>query len=187
MEDANEKKQIQISGTSNRYQIKKLTNPNDPKKKRVLANKWNLSDEFWIPCEQLKLLKELVNLDERSVIERSVMHKLVISQVETKLNGYKQQDLLKKLHDETRLIKLEEIIEKLIDCELKCFYCKKETRVLYEIVREVNQWTLDRIDNSIGHFTDNVVISCLDCNLKRKKQNSDKFLFTKQLQIVRSV
>jgi len=182
-----EKKQIQITGTSNRYQIKKLTNPNDPKKKRSLANKWNLSDEFLVPCEQLKLLKEVVNLDERSVIERSPMHKLLISQLETKLNGYKQQDLLKKVHDESRIIKLDEIIGKLVTCQLKCFYCKKETVVLYEIVREMNQWTLDRIDNSIGHFTDNVIISCLDCNLKRKKQNSEKFLFTKQLQIVRSV
>jgi hypothetical protein len=57
---------------------------------------------------------------------------------------------------------------------------------LYKLVREMQQWTLDRIDNDRGHFLDNVEISCLECNLKRKKQNSDKFLFTKQIKIVRN-
>jgi hypothetical protein len=54
------------------------------------------------------------------------------------------------------------------------------------VVREMQQWTLDRIDNDKGHFSDNVEISCLECNLKRKKQNSEKFLFTKQIKIIRN-
>ena len=66
-----------------------------------------------------------------------------------------------------------------------CFYCKCETYILYEIVREHNQWTIDRIDNSLGHNNDNFVISCLGCNIKRRKTNSDKFLFTKQLNLIK--
>ena len=45
------------------------------------------------------------------------------------------------------------------------------------------QWTVDRIDNSIGHDIDNIVISCLKCNLQRKTRSADKFAQTKQLVI----
>ena len=31
------------------------------------------------------------------------------------------------------------------------------------------QWTLDRLDNSVA-YTDNVVISCLKCNLKKVQE-----------------
>ena len=58
--------------------------------------------------------------------------------------------------------------------------------LLYDIVREAKQWTLDRINNDIGHNTDNVLISCLECNLKRRRTNKDAFLFTKQLVIVKN-
>ena len=53
----------------------------------------------------------------------------------------------------------------------------------YEKKREHTQWSLDRIDNSIGHFTDNVVCSCLECNLKKRTRNAEKFRFTKQMKI----
>ena len=58
--------------------------------------------------------------------------------------------------------------------------------LLYDIVREAKQWTLDRINNDIGHNIDNVLISCLECNLKRRRTNKDAFLFTKQLVIVKN-
>ena len=58
--------------------------------------------------------------------------------------------------------------------------------ILYEKTREQKQWTLDRINNDIGHNTDNVVISCLECNLKRRKTNQSAFLFTKQLNLVKT-
>jgi len=45
------------------------------------------------------------------------------------------------------------------------------------------QWTLDRIDNDMGHNNNNTVISCLGCNLQRRTTNQDKFLFTKQLKL----
>ena len=50
----------------------------------------------------------------------------------------------------------------------------------------MNQWSLDRINNDLGHNANNVVISCLDCNLKRRRTGKDAFLFTKQLTIVKS-
>jgi hypothetical protein len=57
--------------------------------------------------------------------------------------------------------------------------------ILYENVREPKQWTVDRINNDLGHNNDNFVLACLDCNLKRRCKSCDKFLFTKQLNIIR--
>ena len=69
---------------------------------------------------------------------------------------------------------------------MKCFYCQKLVYVLYDNVREPRQWTLERIDNKFGHNMDNVVISCLSCNLKRRCIYHERFLFTKQLNIIKN-
>ena len=50
-------------------------------------------------------------------------------------------------------------------------------------MKQDNQWTLDRIDNYMGHNYNNVLISCLKCNLQRGNINKDKFLFTKEMVI----
>jgi len=177
----NECKQINITGTTNRYKIKKLTTGIDHNKKRVDVDKWNISKEIYKREEQLILLQEI-----EAEGKKNNMHFLVISQIEKKLAGYKQQDISKKLYDSENIIKINEAVHKLVESELKCFYCKNDMHILYELVREMQQWTLDRIDNEKGHLSDNVEISCLDCNLKRKKQNSEKFLFTKQMKIIRN-
>ena len=77
-------------------------------------------------------------------------------------------------------------MQKLIECELKCYYCKSEMKVLYDISRQMTQWSVDRIDNDKGHNNDNFYIACLDCNLKRRRRSDDKFLFTKQMKLVKS-
>jgi len=81
---------------------------------------------------------------------------------------------------------IDDVINKLYECKLNCYYCKEKIFLLYDIVREMKQWTLDRNNNDIGHNTNNVVISCLDCNLKRRRINMNSFLFTKQLNIIKT-
>ena len=71
------------------------------------------------------------------------------------------------------------------ECELSCHYCKEDVAVVYDVVREMKQWTLDRIDNDLGHTCANVVVSCLECNLKRRRTSQNAFLFTKNLTIVK--
>ena len=44
---------------------------------------------------------------------------------------------------------------------------------------------LDRINNNIGHNSGNLIISCLECNLKRRRINKDAFLFTKNFKLIR--
>ncbi len=105
-------------------------------------------------------------------------------ELQKKLNSYKQQDI-KKNKNENGLISYEELLEKLVISKLRCYYCKKEALLLYENNREQKQWTLDRLDNSCGHTKDNVVISCLKCNLERRCLNDEKFLFTKQMRLIK--
>lgn len=105
--------------------------------------------------------------------------------IESKINGYKQQDIKKDVFDENTLISLEDVLDKLITCSLSCNYCDKRVKVLYRQVRDPLQWTLDRIDNDSNHSCENTVVSCLSCNLKRRLTDKDKFEFTKRMKIVK--
>jgi hypothetical protein len=176
-EKTNEKKVI-ISGTVAKYQMKKVIKKPEYVKERKTMDQISLEMFSWeSQYALLNMLNTKTNDDPTSI--------LVKKQIMSKLNNYKQQDVLKKVHDERKLIHLDQVIGKLQESGLKCLYCKEEVYLLYKMVREMKQWTLDRIDNDIGHFHDNVVISCLDCNLKRRKKSSHAFLFTKQMNIVR--
>ena len=97
-----------------------------------------------------------------------------------------QQDKLKTLYNITNFITLDKLIEKLFLSNLICHYCNNNIYIVYKYKRASNQWTLDRIDNSEGHNYNNVVICCLKCNLNRRCLNSDKFLFTKNLNVIKT-
>ena len=109
----------------------------------------------------------------------------VKKELERKIKSYRAQDIKKNKLNEEKLIKMDECIDKLVLSKMKCYYCNENMLLVYENVREGKQWTLDRIDNSIGHITENVVISCLDCNLKRRTMNDEKFKFSKQMKIIK--
>jgi hypothetical protein len=179
-------KKIQISGTGTRYQMKKVIKNVEHVKERKAMD--HLSLEMFSWEHQKSLLQMFTTKTNHGVDdddETVSILTLIKKQITSKLNNYKQQDVLKKVFDERKMITLEQVIDKLQKCELKCHYCNEDIYLLYKIVREMKQWTLDRIDNDIGHFQENVVISCLGCNLKRRKKNSNAFLFTKQMNIIR--
>jgi hypothetical protein len=111
--------------------------------------------------------------------------KIAIQEINKKICSYKQQDIIKKKLDIDLFIDFNCVIDKMIECELKCRYCICEMSVLYDRSREMKQWSVDRIDNDKGHNKDNFHLACLDCNLKRRRRTDEKFLFTKQLSIVK--
>ena len=182
------KKHINITGQANRYQIKKLTQEKIIDKKRVETKKWELELEYFQYNKQLQLLSDISN-NILNVYENedkdTTASKILINQIEKKITSYKQQDIDKKILNNEKKINLTCIIDKLNETEIKCYYCKCEMLILYENVRDSKQWTVDRINNDIGHNVDNYVLACLDCNLKRRCKSSDKFLFTKQLNIIK--
>ena len=128
------------------------------------------------------MIKDILNNNFNSFNEVS---KIAIQEINKKIYGYKQQDVLKKRFEENNFLTFESVINKMIECELKCRYCQNEMNVLYDISREMKQWSVDRIDNDIGHNIDNFHLACLDCNLKRRRRTDEKYLFTKQLNIVK--
>ena len=171
-------KKINIIGTNNRYKMKKVMKTDVQQcKKREVSSKWGIAKNYFEKNTQLALLE----LDNTSSHEK----KILLHEIEQKLKGYKYQDCDKNIYNEEFFISLDSVLKLLTECKLVCDYCKQDVFILYEIVRETKQWTLDRIDNSMGHNEGNVVISCLSCNLQRRCQNKDKFSFTKQLKIHR--
>jgi hypothetical protein len=182
-------KKIEIIGTNNKYQINKLKKERKEVKTRKIVDKMGLPTEFFLLEEQTLIINKLNDFVCNEIEmgnETDSALKKIVSQIENKLSSYKQQDILKKRYHEQEFIKLKEVIKMLYECELDCCYCKEKTIILYDLVREMKQWTLDRINNDFGHNANNVIISCLDCNLKRRRTNKDAFLFTKQLNIVKS-
>lgn len=77
----------------------------------------------------------------------------------------------------------DDVLEALITSRLTCHYCSKPVLFHYSVSREPRQWTLDRIDNSLGHTLSNCVVCCLDCNLRRKTTDKVKYEFTARLQL----
>lgn len=174
----NECKNVSITGTSTRYQMKKLL---ETKKKNVKRKEYALlKKKICSFDEQINIIYNITNNIGNDITEQS------INEIKHKLSSYKQQDILKEVYNKELFIDFKSIIQKLNDCKLKCYYCSLPIFILYEFVREGKQWTLDRIDNNHGHNEDNVVISCLECNLKRRKTNKDSFMFTKNMNIIRS-
>ena len=173
-------KKISITGTNNKYQMKKMVmNYEKQIKKRVHTENWNITNEHYEYANQIKMINDISNNIENDVT------KIAIQEINKKIAGYKQQDKIKKIFDESNFLTFDSIINKIIECELKCRYCLKEMNVLYDISREMTQWSVDRINNNLGHNIDNFHLACLDCNLKRRRRTDDQFLFTKQLNIIK--
>ena len=161
-----------IINISKKSQIKKKYNQLDCS----LNNLYSEQSKFYLNNQIIFINKLYLNED---FTER----KELTTNLNNKINSYKQQDIKRNIHDDNTLILFENLIEKLLLSRLKCYYCKNNLYLFYLNIREKYQWTLDRINNNKNHSNENTLISCLECNLKRRVQNKDAFLFTKQLKI----
>ena len=121
-----------------------------------------------------ELINEQNNEDNLKEFER---------EIKKKLNSYKNQDKQKNKFDSEKIITYSEIIKKLHESKLKCYYCNCDMVILFNKKREGCQWTLERFDNNIGHYESNTCISCLKCNLQRRTDNYEYFKNGKQLKI----
>jgi len=106
---------------------------------------------------------------------------LLCQQVRQKISGYRGQDVEKSILNIEKLVCLQDVLDLFKTSELLCYYCKEPVLLLYEFVREPKQWTLERLDNSLGHNRDNVVLACLHCNLRRRCMASERYVQTKQM------
>lgn len=153
------------------------------KPKRKISKQWEQSILECSTEQMMNGLSQIANNVSDKENTNVVMQELY-KQCSYKRSGYVQQDRHKKM-DGSLVLSIQDISSKLIDSNLQCYYCSKPTTIFYENVRDPQQWTLDRLDNSIGHSKNNVVICCLSCNLGRKTMNEERYLFTKQLNITK--
>jgi hypothetical protein len=149
-----------------------LTN-SDGTIKDISATIINMYDNYE---EQLLCLHKLLN---NTVFDEK---KYFIQALKNKLDSYKQQDKKKTYDAYNNFITLENVIEKLVAYNMRCYYCNSKTLILFKNLRTNYQWTLDRLNNYDEHSNANTIICCLKCNLQRRRKNSEKFKFTKQLE-----
>ena len=140
------------------------------------TNIWvkRISKEDMTTGAQLALLDNSFN----TANEKQVF---VYSQIKQKIRGYKRQDDVKNKWSAEEFVDLSFVLQLLVQSNLQCFYCKENVFLLYENVRDPKQWTLERVYNTRGHNKDNVEVSCLSCNIKRRTMFHEKFRFTKQI------
>jgi hypothetical protein len=169
-------KSIEIKGKRNIDGIQKIKNP-----KRLESLKWNYEDEYFTHPKQVSIINQLY-LDQEINYKNEMKR-----EIQKKINGYKYQDIDKKILNNNKLISLDQTFEKLVESKLKCFYCKEKCFFIFKDKLDKKQWTLDRIDNEKGHNYDNIVISCLDCNVKRGEMNFDRFKKGKDIKIIRKI
>lgn len=167
-----DEKKITIEGTHNKYLINKV---NRIKKNTAKKKIYDIDEKYFNISNQLDLINGIY-LDINDIIKK---------EIKNKLSSYQQQDKLKNRYENDKFITYENTIELIKNTNCKCIYCNEDLLILFKNKNEKNQWTLDRIDNDIGHNNNNVVISCLKCNLQKRDRNHDKFIFTKNLTITK--
>ena len=169
-------KKITITGKKN---IDPINNTRTPT--RTQSESWNISDKMYASQRQIEYVNQLylgTEFTYKSICEKELYKKWY---------GYKRQDIDKGLFVESKLITIEQIYENLMLSKLKCYYCNEECLLLYKDVLAKRQWTLDRIDNQIGHNEDNVVICCLECNIKRGSMDCKRFKMGKSIRKVNKI
>ena len=174
-------KLISITGKRNTDKIKTLENPDMICERNSMKK---FSKEIIIfyenHDEQVSLVNKLY-MDVRPLENREIF----IKEIEKKINGYKHQDIEKELYDKELFIDMECVLSELTGCRLKCYYCEKKCYIIYNEVLSKTQWTVDRIDNNCGHNKGNIVIACLECNLRRGTMDSNRFKLGKQLKFIK--
>ena len=100
--------------------------------------------------------------------------------IKKKMYSYSKQDKIKKRKNN---MTFDTIIELLVASKLQCFYCKDYIYLIYTNDKREKQWSLDRIDNNNGHTHDNCVISCLSCNIQKRRRSHHYFRLGKQMRI----
>jgi len=124
------------------------------------------------------------NLDGVKISE-SESNNDIIRVLKQKYSSYKAQDKQSHKYDPEQHITYDQMIEKIYQSKLKCYYCNCDLSILYNKKRLKSQWTLERLDNNLGHYASNTCISCLDCNLKRRTDNYEYFKQSKQTTVIK--
>ena len=128
--------------------------------------------------------REVISSAQLSEVAAAYMGLNVQSDVQSlvrgKVTSYAGQDRRKGRETD---LSVEGVLERMVAAKMLCHYCSCCLKVHYVDARDPQQWTLDRIDNDLGHTIENVLVCCLDCNVRRRTTDMAKFEFTKRLSL----
>ncbi len=180
-------KKIDILGKRNQDKMKQMADPDAVIERKVPKNRGLLGDEYYTSDQSLVIdvLKahacpEMLTQHKASSATHDKVSTHLLREIDTKRKAYIYQDKQHEIYDQRFTITIEQIVDLMVDSELICYYCREICQVAYKESMCRKQWTLDRIDNNYGHNHKNVVIACLDCNLKRGTMDSERFRQGKQ-------
>lgn len=112
--------------------------------------------------------------------------KAVKNEIRGKLSVYRSGDLKRWGNGcltPENILTWEDIAMMMVGKRCKCFYCHSPYIVRYKNIHDPLQWSVDRIDNTKPHIKDNIVISCLRCNLRRRQREHREFYDCRNLVI----
>ena len=181
-ETAHSTKHIIIDIEKDKSNATEHPNPKIPRKKLASnTDRWIQTAKTYSTQDTQLLL--LIDIKNGNMASSSESANILLTHLKTKQSGYRSQDTLKGFYDPDRFVQIPDIVALLIHSNLSCFYCRKWTTLFYENVREPRQWSLERLSNKEGHNRENVVIACLECNMRRRTMYYERYIATKQLKV----
>ena len=185
-------KKIDIIGKRNQDKMKQMADPEAIIERKVSKNRGGagLTDNVYETDQSLVLDMLKASVADKSLgvsaapspssspSPAALTH--LIREIDAKRKAYIYQDKHHNIYDPRYTITTDRIVELLVSADLLCHYCREICQVAYKESMCRRQWTLDRIDNNYGHNDANVVIACLECNLKRGTMDSERFRMGKQ-------
>jgi hypothetical protein len=185
-------KKIEIQGKRNQDKMKQMDDPTAVIERKIQPKRTKvIPDEFYTTDQSLTLdiLKAYVAdqsigisfiAPKKAKLSTDEVLSLILREIDGKRKAYIYQDKHHNIYDPRFTVTTNHVVELLVQAEFVCNYCREICQVTYKEAMCRRQWTLDRIDNNYGHNDTNVVIACLDCNLKRGTMDAERFRMGKQ-------
>jgi hypothetical protein len=185
-----EYKGVTVSNAPSQYFRKKVTDKH-VFRKVTKQKKWIFQKEHFSHENQMRMLKNIRDIHSPSLDSEKIgdshpqiadkCEKVCFQEIQNKIAGYKYQDAKKNIHCPVQFVDVLYVLDILIESKLKCYYCNENVNIIYENKRDPKQWSLERINNFFGHNNNNVVIACLNCNLRRKTMMMQRYVETKKM------
>ena len=139
----------------------------DPQKVWIIDDFLQWSNLAYLAVSRMEYLGQLERVvcptEEGSEGTRTLTEQQLRKVIQRKLVAYKQQDQAKGLRFSLKVDHILALKEAQNNC---CAACNMELLWAYQ-PKDTQQFSVDRLNNSVGHIHDKVRLACLKCNRKR--------------------